>query len=363
MTLNETPTLIVFLSFVGQDYSRSATILSSQSLNFKKHFILTSTKSLRIFLQLWRERFFLRQAGAVLIMSPCHKITFFARIIIGKRVILDAGWPLLDGVFSRGITWKNFLKIPIQYLLDYLAFHSASLVLLESQQQLERVRTHFFVRAQKLRVSYTGLNEKRFANSGNVSRRVQHIMSQHAASGRQTLVMFRGKLNNESGIEQILKAANLLKTEATFVFLSDKRVDSLHLTENCYALVDVLDSEMASLYRHSDIALGQLSNHSRLKYSIPHKAYEADFFGIPYITPIETKFIEFLRSDLTVFVENTEGDTIASAIRSLSDTRNRDKHSFSSRQSSKSGITQTEINKRLEVVIRNFISLKKSKLD
>ncbi len=363
MSLNQDLTPIVFLSFVGPDYSRSATLFSSESLHFKKHFILTSTRTLRIFLQLRRERFLLREAGAVLVMSPCHKITLLARVVIGKRVILDAGWPLLDGVFSRGITWKNIFIVPFRYSLDYVAFHSASLILLESQEQLERVRKHFFVRAQKLKVSYTGLNENRFKKNGEDSRRVQHIISKHATSGRQILVMFRGKLNKESGIEQILEAANLLTREATFVFLSDNKIGRFQLAENCYAIVDALDSEIASLYRISDIALGQLSNHARLKYSIPHKAFEADFFGIPYITPTETKFIEFLRRDLTTYLDNTEGATIAGAIRSLSDTRYRGSPTFRNRQNSKSGISQAEINKRFEVLLSNFISLKKSKPD
>ncbi len=56
---------------------------------------------------------------------------------------------------------------------------------------------------------------------------------------------------------------------------------------------------LAKVYSEARLTLGQLSNHTRLKRTIPHKAYESAFLSKPYLSA-RTKGI------LELFVEDRE---------------------------------------------------------
>ena len=44
------------------------------------------------------------------------------------------------------------------------------------------------------------------------------------------------------------------------------------------------DEELSFCYNHAKISIGQLSSYERVNRTIPHKAYEAGFFGLPYVS-------------------------------------------------------------------------------
>jgi hypothetical protein len=46
-----------------------------------------------------------------------------------------------------------------------------------------------------------------------------------------------------------------------------------------------LDSEIKWLYEHAVLALGQFGSTKRQQFSIPHKYFEAAYFGCPYLSP------------------------------------------------------------------------------
>jgi glycosyltransferase involved in cell wall biosynthesis len=72
---------------------------------------------------------------------------------------------------------------------------------------------------------------------------------------------------------------------------------------------------MSKLYEGALICLGQISSHPRLERTIPHKAFEAGFHGIPYISMKTKAILEvFPGENQAIFLENDTPDQIAETI-------------------------------------------------
>jgi hypothetical protein len=63
------------------------------------------------------------------------------------------------------------------------------------------------------------------------------------------------------------------------------------------------------------LAIGQLGNSHRINYTIPHKFYEASFFGIPYLTCKTDALSELISFDeFGLFLEKIEAISVSSLI-------------------------------------------------
>ena len=111
---------IHFVSFVGRDYSRSSTILNYQSKYFNKFYKQVDPRLRNLIPELFKFKNEISTNSIVVIMSPCHKLVIFSKLILRKKVILDAGWPLTDGVLSRGLSYKSILNLVKIYCLYFL---------------------------------------------------------------------------------------------------------------------------------------------------------------------------------------------------------------------------------------------------
>ena len=277
---------VLFLSFLTPDYSRSGVLLNFDSPRVEKHFKKLRPKWTLIIVDLWRLRRTLEADSIVVVMSPCHKIAIVARVILKNRIILDAGWPLTDGALSRHLSVLKKYRILSAYVIDFLAFHSAGIVLLETKEQVQRVHRLFRVPLARLKVSYTSLNETCFKNSSETGEKIDEVKLFINKNPQRLKVLFRGKVNNESGMDNILAAAKLLEQEADFIFVVGAGNSLPELGANCIQIVNVSNSELKAIYSLVDVALGQLSDHPRLKYTIPHKAFEAGYFSKCYLTTL-----------------------------------------------------------------------------
>ena len=277
--------ILVFLGFLDQNYSRSAVLLNYPSSKYEKKFykapknFISTIRVVANLRKIYKDRHL-----TFIVMSPCHKLTLPTRIVAKKRVILDAGWPLSDGELSRKFRWKSIYSIPKIIIMDFIAFHSANLVLLESEKQKQRVARMFKISSEKLEVSFTGFNEssilrKKVDNGFSIK-----IRNQIQSLGNLGVVIFRGKVNNESGYERIIQVAKELDNRATFLLLVNRNQWSGLVPKNCIEINSFTDEQMFLCYEIANLALGQISNHKRLDFTIPHKAFEAGFFGKTYVT-------------------------------------------------------------------------------
>ncbi len=309
---------VLFLSFVGKNYSRSSTILNIDSAALNKNYMELPKGVFQWIKAIYKDRTYIRRFDCLVVMSPCHILTAPLKIVCRKPLILDAGWSLTDGHISRELKFTKALKLPLVMLIDFISFHFADIVLVESEAQFKRIRRFFAVKKSKLRVQFTGLNESGFTSKGPPSRVILKIRKRIKEIGLPVVVLFRGKINRESGFQNILSAARILKDSAIFIFVVGKNDTIFNSSKNMIIVSDITDQEMKDIYNLSNISIGQVSNHRRLSYTIPHKAFEAGFFSMPYITADSDGVREYLNKDSAVFLNNTSAEFLVEAIEKLS---------------------------------------------
>jgi hypothetical protein len=307
--------ILIFLGFLDENYSRSAVLLNYPSPDYEKKFYKVPTNIIsaaRFVLNL--KRSYRNRRVLFVIMSPCHKLTLPTRLITKQKIILDAGWPLSDGELSRPLRWQSFISLPKAILIDLVSLHSANLILVETEHQKLRVARLFKISLGRIMVSYTGFNESK-VNSLLTDSTFQGKLDRHVESfSNKKVVIFRGKVNSESGYARIIQAARILEDKAIFLLLVNQNNWTGSTPTNCYEINSFTDEQMHACYRVSQIALGQISDHKRLNFTIPHKAYEAGFFGVAYLTSRSAGIEEFGTEDQLTFLDSLSPEKIAEQI-------------------------------------------------
>ena len=250
----------------------------------------------------------------ILVTSPNALLVIPLVVLWKGRPVLDMGWPLIDGVVvsRRQFGFLGFKAI-VTYVTDFLAIHLASKVLLETEEQAIFVTKMFFVSREKLRVIHTGFDERRVQRS--LLNRVEGIKN-----SRVKEIVFRGGNQAEAGLNTLRESLNLLSPSDLFRF----KIISKDFTSPGFdpSVVKVLDSEVSDeeLFRQlysADILLGQMSNHPRLKRTIPHKFFEAAFLRIPYVTSSSGLMNYFVRNKMVFGFEGGNPYSLLSVIRSI----------------------------------------------
>jgi hypothetical protein len=97
-------------------------------------------------------------------------------------------------------------------------------------------------------------------------------------------LLFRGKINRESGINDIIRYFSREENLNLVIASPDSQVKNLK-SENIFLLNRYLsDQEIKWLYTNATFSLGQFGKTKRQQYSIPHKFFEASYFGCPYVS-------------------------------------------------------------------------------
>lgn len=345
---------VLFFSFVGANYSRSGTILNYHSDLFQKEFFSLPTGVWRFSREILLKINQVRTAEFLVVMSPCHIVTPVLKLLTRKPVILDAGWSLTDGQLSRGATIRAWPKIVKSYLLDFISMHTADMIIVESNSQASRTARLFRLKMGKIRVNFTGLDETLFRNGSLDSQTTRMLRQKIKNLDRRITVLFRGKINNESGIENIIDAARILKDHATFILVcgGNDLIPIMH--QNMIRLSDISYSEMSEIYHMSDITLGQISNHSRLRYTIPHKAFESGFFSKPYITANSLGIRELYEADSIIVLNDVSGESIAAEITKFIDQKNRLEKSALIHSQYKAKASQDVLGSRFEAILQEL---------
>ena len=280
MERNDTAIEIVFLSWLEPNYSRSAVILNSRyAAKFNGQFRkVKSGVSLPI--TLIRVVLDFRKKNVIyFVCSPCLTISIWLKLFGSKRIFLDAGWPLTDNTYKSKNKILNLFKTLRIRLIEWLAFRASYLIFLESEVQANRVSLDFKLDPKKIVVGYTGLNEHEF----QVESIEPHELIGISFNATGPTILFRGKINEESGIDKIQELISNLE-KATFIICSSNLPRNFPNYDNLIKIErNVSFAEMKYLYQLSDVALGQLGSSKRLNRTIPHKAFESAYFGKPYL--------------------------------------------------------------------------------
>lgn len=342
---------LIFLTFVGEDYSRSGVLRGGMA---NSNFLLLPYPGLKLIYQLIRlkhEKTFRNKI--LVVMSPAHILVLFLRFILPNRVVLDAGWPLLDGVVSRQKPNRNKLTLRFfkYYMLDYLCLHLSHAVALESNQQLQRCMKLFRLKEGKSFQSFTGFNETEVTNGVNDLICPLLDMCPECNPKKDPVILFRGKCNAEAGLEVLASATNELSShKLTFVIATNRFLTEFHFSNKTVVLTEFLGvDQIAHLYKAASISIGQLSNNPRLRFTIPHKAFEAAFFQTPYLTVDAIGVRELFSKDSEVILYNPEGKLLSKVIVDALEDSQLVKRSVSANETYRRVASQ-------DIVARNFLA-------
>lgn len=308
----------IFLSFVNQTYSRSAVYMDVK--NPKVEFHLIESNSWIAITQIRKIiKANLGYKVIFVVMSPCHKLVPIIRLQTKSKIILDAGWPLIDGIFVRHFQWPKKLALVIKiYIIDFVSFQLSHKILFETNAQRDRCIKIYQIRKNKSFRLFTGFNEEIYLNA--MERGLLDSCNCHICNlPNSTLkVFFRGAYNDEAGIEEITSAARALNREKIVFIIAIKNLPKksyLRKISNVLIIESTLtETEIAHFYLTADITLGQLSSSGRLKRTIPHKAFEAAYFAKPYVTANSGGIREFLTSEDAFLLESNVEFPLANAI-------------------------------------------------
>lgn len=352
---HENPISVTFISFVGRNYSRSSTLLNFDSSQISKEYFETFPGIRNASRNLIKNRNKLKRSSVIIVMSPCHILVPLVKLLIGRPVILDAGWALTDGEFSRDMTLSRLLRLPLIYLTDLLAFTFADAILVETSHQVSRIHEAFKVKKSKLYVSLTGLNENEFIRKNGTSKIFAELSNIPSFKKANLKVLFRGKINNESGFETILEAAEENRPGIFYIFVVGNKDVLESVPNNSVMLRDLSSADLKELYLIADICIGQFSSHPRLNYTIPHKAFEAAYFGKPYITADTKGIRELFSHDDVLFIKNPTSNSLTAAIGELGDLNFRTRLGSNIRNNYERSSNQTVINRNFEEIVRQII--------
>jgi glycosyltransferase involved in cell wall biosynthesis len=343
---------------IGSNYSRSSTLLNFKSPGIKKTYVHVPAKFLKSVKWIFKNRTSFANLDVLIVMSPCHLLSPALKLITKKPVILDAGWTLTDGILSRGFKVENLYKLPIIAAIDLISLHSANLVLVESILQRKRINKFPGIPLKKIHVSYTGLDESQFKEKIKPPLTESELISglRENINHKSLVVLFRGKVNKEAGFRNICNAARMLSKQATFIFILGDRDVLPNNLQNVIRLSNVSPSEMQEIYDMAHVAVGQISDHPRLKYTIPHKAFEAGYFKKAYVTSGSRGIREIFKEESVIYLSNSSPESLANAILTLGNREIRETLEDKILLQYQNSLSQSVINKQFEGLIRDCVN-------
>ena len=137
-------TKILFLSLYESGYSRSSVHI--ENMNPNHLFLKISLQEFKTKNGIRTIRRSIALSDAIWVMSPSHILVLPIRFLTRKSIILDAGWPLSDSTMSSNKLFFKILKKIHSFLIDFISFHLASRVILESKAQLRKVSIKYILK-------------------------------------------------------------------------------------------------------------------------------------------------------------------------------------------------------------------------
>lgn len=235
------------------------------------------------------------------------QLVIFCRLFTRKKIIYNALCSVYERlIVSRALT-RSFSPRAIYYwLIDFLAVNLANLVMVETDSQVDYFRKLFWAKQKKLFRAWTGVDEDIF------------YYNRYIKKPPIFTVIFRGQFLPESGVEYVVQAAKILENESINFIIHGggqninkikKLIEELR-PKNIKLMTDLLSAEeLRILMQKCHLSLGQLSNHSRLERTIPHKCYESLAMRLPYLTAVNKGILELLKGGETCITcepENAE---------------------------------------------------------
>lgn len=217
-----------------------------------------------------------------IVMSPCHSLVIPLRLLTLKPIVLDAGWSLTEATRVRKLGSKFLGHKIYTFLVDLISFHLSNNVTLESNNQKGYIKRKYFLRQSKLHFVFTGFNEVLYENLTPVL----PVELSTEIDFQRNYILFRGSYTSEAGIDILNKIAQSSELSCQqFVIATNVSLRGFENLKNVRIIQRRLtESEIKYLYLNCLFTIGQIRKTPRLINTIPHKAFEAAYFGKPYLT-------------------------------------------------------------------------------
>lgn len=245
-----------------------------------------------------------------------YGLSFFVpivRFISLKKIIFNAVSSHYEAnIISRSTDGPWSLVALKWWLIDFISFNLSSLVLLESNAQINFIHKTFLISKKKLIKSWMGVDEEVFFKDSNIEKE------------KEFTVLFRGRFLPESGILTVIETAKKLEDkDIKFRIIGEgfmyKEVNSL-MNKLKPGNIDFINKplptvELREKMLSCNISLGQLAIHDRLLRTIPAKLYESLALGLPYLTGRNKGVLELLSDgENCITVEPGNSDDLAEKI-------------------------------------------------
>ncbi|MCH7680267.1 glycosyltransferase [candidate division KSB1 bacterium] len=218
-------------------------------------------------------------------------------------------------VLDREEVSRLSLKAFYIWLVDFLAFRSAHVSLVESLSQKKFLVRLFKIKEEKLKITLTGANDKIFYPNPYVKKRDEFC------------AVFRGQFLPATGIEYVIEAARILKNkDVNFLIIGrgmlKKRVwqtiQEFNL-KNAELITEYLsDNDLREKMLSCHVILGQFADHPRMDRTIQNKTFEALALSMPYITRDSRSNREILQDrENCLFVRPADARDLAEKILEL----------------------------------------------
>ena len=212
--------------------------------------------------------------------SPVAAI--IARLAGNKRIVYNALSPQYESaVLDRKLHSPYSLAAIKFWLTDFLAFHAANLLLIETNAQIAFIARTYAVRTAKCLRVWTGADEHDFPYD-----------PEHTKHSDFTVV-FRGTFMPFAGIDIILDAMDLLRNEAIRFRIVGRGVLKEYVRNRVTAMrhpnitldIGFFSQEyIVEAMQTAHVSLGQFSTEGRAQRTITSKTFESLCLGLPFIT-------------------------------------------------------------------------------
>jgi hypothetical protein len=153
------------------------------------------------------------------VASPSHILVPILRSQTRRKVVLDAGWPLYDGVIQSRrrfgiLEWRLLWT----FFLDFLSFHLASKVFLETNIQISACGRRYLLLKGKMYCFATGFDENRVAELVSGKPDTNKALA--------PFILFRGGLQEEAGLAVLCDAIEYVTAskDVRFVVVSKVKI-------------------------------------------------------------------------------------------------------------------------------------------
>lgn len=246
----------------------------------------------------------------VVVPSFRHKDVAFVKLASKAKVVFD---PLISKYMTRvldyGVKWKG----PHKYLVDWLAFYWPDILIWDTKSHEKYLRNKFAIK-KPMSTIYIGADTTLFYPRAK-------------KNSDKITVGFYGSFNPLQGIDKIVKAANILKTEELIKFKiigsgsTYKKVirlaDELQ-THNIEFVPNVPYDKLNDKINEFDICLGVFGDSYKTDVVIPNKIYHYAAARKCIITKNTIGIRELFEDKRDICLVENNPKEIAQAILSLS---------------------------------------------